>query len=32
MNKLSKYVGKNEIIEKYIKTCTYGKVCKKYIK
>lgn len=28
MNKLPKYVRKNEIIEKYVKTCTYGKICK----
>ena len=26
--KLSKYVGKNGIIEKYVKICTYDKICK----
>jgi hypothetical protein len=26
--KLSKYVGINGIIEKYVKICTYDKICK----
>jgi hypothetical protein len=25
---LLKYVGKNGIIKKYVKTCAYGKICK----
>lgn len=29
---LSKYVGKNEIIKKYVKTCIYGEICKQYEK
>jgi hypothetical protein len=28
MNKWSKYVRNDGIIEKYVKICTYGKICK----